>query len=596
MANPQSDAQGLQNLLQSIAPDAVDNVTPEALQRLTEKLSELMGEDVVRTAFSGADQGLPLVDITDGGLPKASHDPRSLVEEPPLVPLSSLSASTRAKNKRERDHILDLLEQEEEEEQRKTDERERLERQAALEKRKEASRGELDKLKMVKETHKKMGKALMRSMAEARETQEVKAKEEIASVEAVQKAVTSNGTKKKTVTFADAESPSTSSNGRSMNWGDVAKGKLRSVTKPDLPSNGSERLMKKNVVERFPGSGQPSTQPAPQEREADSDDESEPDIEDDDSDADQDLEEDEFDLDYALHQREIALAYQEKREKIGEEATIALTSHTHDPDEDPTQKSKSKTPVSKFRANRLASAYVASSPSQSISASVVPVAGADTLQRAIRMGNIDQDGRLVGGEHESEEEDNAVLNEQENEAVQEVLDLLTKGQVYNAGPEGELHTVSPERTTTAPFTMPTEPPPSARQKEKAPSKFKLARGGATSSPTSETSASGSSTPISNLDRSSPKLPGVFERAPPSPSPLTAATVVESPSFTGTSAVIESPSFPSRAAKRPERPPAVMASAVKEREIAPGGRLADTQQPPSSDESPKRVSRFKAERM
>ncbi|KAL0066473.1 hypothetical protein AAF712_006516 [Marasmius tenuissimus] len=595
MANPQSDAQGLQNLLQSIAPDAVDNVTPEALQRLTEKLSELMGEDVVRTAFSGADQGLPLVDITDGGLPKASHDPRSLVEEPPLVPLSSLSASERARNKQERDHILDLLEQEEEEEQRKTDERERLERQAALEKRKEASRGELDKLKMVKETHKKMGKALMRSMAEARETQEVKAKEAIASDEAVQKAVTSNGSKKKTVTFADAESPSTSSNGLPMDWGDVAKGKLRSDTKPDLPGTGSERLMKKNVVERFPGS-KPSAQSAPQEREVDSDDESEPDIEDDDSDADQDLEEDEFDLDYALHQREIALAYQEKREKIGEEAALALTSHTHDPDEDPTQKSKSKTPVSKFRANRLASAYAASSPSQSIGASVVPVAGADTLQRAIRMGNIDQDGRLVGGEHESEEEDNAVLNEQENEAVQEVLDLLTKGQVYNAGPEGELHTVSAERSTTAPFTMPTEPPPSARQKEKAPSKFKLARNGTTSSATRETSASGSSTPISNLDRSSPKLPGVSERAPPSSSPMTAAPVVESPSFPGISAVIESPSFPSRAATRPERPPAVMASAVKERGIAPGGRSTDTQQPPSSDEPPKRVSRFKAERM
>ncbi|KAL0574685.1 hypothetical protein V5O48_007270 [Marasmius crinis-equi] len=589
MANVQADAQGagLQNLLQSIAPDAVDNVTPEALQRLTEKLSELMGEDV---------QGLPLVDVTDGDQPKSSKGEFSLIEEPPLVPLSSLSPTERAKHKKERDRILDLLEQEEEEQERKTAELERQERQVALEKRKEAARSELEKLKLVKETHKKMGKALMLSMAEARETQEVQVKEERESYEAQPKAASSS---KKTVTFADVgpdtPSPSTSSN-VPADWGDLSKGKLRTPSKPNLLGSQSELLMKKDVVERIPG--QPTT---PHPRDIDSDDESEPELEDEHSDADQDLEEDEFDLDYALHQREIALAYQEKRGKIGEEAAVALTSHTHDPDEDPSlEKAKTKTPVSKFRANRLASAFAASSPSQSqsIGASVVPAAGADTLQRAIRMGKVDEDGKLVGGEHESDDEDHSTMNEQENEAVQDVLDLLKKGQVYNMGPEGGLQTVPPEKATTAPFTKPTEPPLSARQREKAPSKFKLARG-ASPSVNRDSPASGSSTPISTIDRSSPKLLAVVERAAPSPSPLTesAPTVVASPSYpSASSMIIESPSFPSTGSSRPARPPVVMATAVKERETKNAGGDSHDKQEASTDTPPKRVSRFKAERM
>ncbi|KAF9265632.1 hypothetical protein L218DRAFT_1075721 [Marasmius fiardii PR-910] len=606
MSNVQSDAQGLQNLLQSIAPDAVENVTPEALQRLTEKLSELMGEDVVRTAFSGTDQGLPLVDITPGAS-KSPNEELSLVEEPPLVPFSSLSPTEREIRRRERDRILDLLEQEEEEEQRKTDVVEKRERQAALEKRREAAKSELDRMKMMKESHKKMGKALMRSMAEARDN-EAKLKEEEDCAVRQQTAGTTSS-KRKTVTFAgvDEDSPSLNSISTPKDWGDLSKGRLRQSPRPDLMGNHSEHLMKKNVVERTPGSGQVVGQPETKEREADSDDESDSELplnsdsDRDDLDANQNLEEEEFDMDFALHQREIALAYQEKRGKVGEEAAIALTSHSHEPDEEPlSEKLKGKTSVSKFRANRLASAFAVSStsPSQSLGTSIIPATGADTLQRAIRTGNIDEGGRLVGGEHESEDEDNATMNDQEQEAVQEVLELLKKGQVYNLGPDGGLHSVPPEKANMAPFTMPTEPPASSQQKEKGPSRFKFVKSqtrGASASSSNE--VSGSSTPISTADRSSPKLPAVTERVAPSSSSSKGMTVVNSPSFPNAgSTIIESPSFPSPQT-RPQRPPAVMATAVKEKGATNPKTSSDrTPPPPSSDEPPKRISRFKAERM
>ncbi|KAG7092730.1 hypothetical protein E1B28_009059 [Marasmius oreades] len=603
MANVQSDVQGLQNLLQSIAPEAVQDVTPEALQRLSEKLSELMGEDVARTAFSGADQGVPLVDITEPGSSKSSKKEVSLEEEPPLIPLSSLSPFERANHRRERDRILDLLEQEEEQGQRKADEAERLERQASLEKRREAAKPELDKMKTMKETHKKMGKALMRSMAEARENVEAKPKKEQEDALVHQQVAGTASSQKKTVSFADEDASAPHSTSPPNDWGDLSKGKLRPSPLPNLTGNDSELLMKKNVVERIPGSGQITGQLETKEREADSELPPESDSDQGDHpDTDQYLEVDDLDLDFAFHQREIALAYQEKRGKIGEEAAFALTSLNHEPDEELSSgNSKAKISASESRANRLASASLTSAPSssQSLGTSVIPVAGADTLKRVIRMGDIDEGGRLVGSEHESEDEDHATMNEQEQEAVQEVVELLKKGQVYNMGPGGDLHTVPPGKVKTAPFTMPTEPPPSVvKQKEKTPSKFKLAKSQNRASTSSSNEVSGSNTPLSTAERSSPKLPGVTELVVPSSSFLK-GTMVEAPPFFSNagSKVIESPSI-SFPATRLQRPPAVMAAAVKEKEATKAGDgTGDAQPPPPlSDRPPKRISRFKAERM
>ncbi|KAI3618966.1 hypothetical protein WG66_000436 [Moniliophthora roreri] len=648
-----TDAEGLQNLLQSIAPDAVQNVTPEALQRLSDKLSELMGEDVVRTAFAGGEQfnehGLSILDVTEPSSLNAngSTSVASMVEEPPLIPLSSLSSSERERHRRERDRILDLLEEEEEIEQRRADELEREERRREMERRKEAARTELDKLKMIKESHKKMGKALLQSLEESRKEDQVPdVKRE------------KSDTSKKSVSFADEHEPAVDVSSPTLgstphpsevDWGDLLRGKLRASGRPTLLSTNDEHLMKKQVVERIPGTTQQrSTPKQPIRSTIDSDDESEPahsppfsDSEDEDGNP--ELEEDEFDIDTALHHREIALAYQAQRSKIGEDTAQALASHMHDPKEDPSldQSHKPKASVSKFRAGRLASSYAASSPStsQSIGASTIPASGVDTLQRAIRMGKLDSDEHLVGGADEGESD-----QDEGHEAVQEVLELLKKGEVYNLGPGG-LHAITPEGASSSkqppPFTMPYEPLPT---KPKT-SKFKLSR----DPPSSIASSSDPSTPINTSERSSPKLPNpsaVIEHAAPlgTSAPSFNPTVVASPSFTrpgqSTSGpmIVESPSFPSglapRSVTRPERPPMVMSSTVKEKEttqqlpmvlespsfpsgLAPrsssrperppavmastvrekeSGRNVTQPQSEEASEQPKRVSRFKAEHM
>ncbi|KAK7054632.1 hypothetical protein VNI00_003095 [Paramarasmius palmivorus] len=619
---------GLQNLLQSIAPDAVQNVTPEALQRLSDKLSELMGEDVVRTAFSGEslggemvnEQGLSVVDVGEASNANGNRQPISLKEEPPLVPLSSLSPSERERQKRERDRILDELEIEEEMEQRKIDQQEKEERAREMEKRKESAKAELDRLKMAKESQKKMGKALLRSFEESREESTDEAP--VVKQEVEQE---STDTPKKSVTFADEPSALNESSNPApaseVDWGDLLQGKLRASGRPTLLNTNDEHLMKKHIVERMPGSSQQRTSLKPQVQTVDSDDESEPahsppssDSEDENT-ADKELEDDEFDMDLALHHREIALAYHEKRTKIGEDAAHALTSHTHEPAEDPTFdgtsfSQKPKSSISKFRAGRLASSYAASSPStsQSIGGSVIPASGAETLQRAIRMGKIDSDGQLAGGDAGE-----SGGSEDENEAVQEVLELLKKGEVYNVGPEGDrvLHTVPPGGTASSstpsqppPFTMPSEPLPT---KPKT-SKFKLSRAQAGPPQSSESpTLSGHSTPISTVERSSPKLSStaVVERSVPTPQSSLKTTVtppsmiVESPSFARPGQpqapmIVESPSFPSTAPRtsRPERPPVIMSSTVKE--STRSNSSVSSSQP--EKEGSTRVSRFRAERM
>ena len=86
-----------------------------------------------------------------------------------------------------------------------------------------------------------------------------------------------------------------------------------------------------------------------------------------------------------------------------------------------------KPAMSQFKASRLASAYNATS--KSFGASATPAATARKIQKEIRTGRLDANDQLVGGNNDSE-------SEFEDEGMQEVLDLLRKGELYNFGPSG----------------------------------------------------------------------------------------------------------------------------------------------------------------
>ncbi|THU84796.1 hypothetical protein K435DRAFT_869899 [Dendrothele bispora CBS 962.96] len=616
-----SNNEALQTLFHSFAGEGSQNVTPETVERLSNQLSQLLGEDVVRDAFANGgrgaerfnEEGLPVVDINEpgGSAPVPTNQP--ILNEPDLIPLSSLSPGERERRRTERDRILDLLEEEEEMEQRREEEREKQEKQEAAEKRKEAAKLEMERLKMVRETQKKMGKALLKGLSDDKEGESSQKKTD------TKMDSESGKDAKKSVSFAaESVSDGTQVGSEKVDWGDVAIGRLRAAKQlPSLLSQNlqNEQLMKTSVVERIPGIGKVNSVLSKTEQ-ADSDDESDAGG-DEDSDGSADLEEEEIDTDFAQQQREVALEYHRKRGKIGEAVGTAFTSHSHTPDEDPSAEppaSKTKPPMSAFRASKLASSYATSAPSssQSLGGSILPASGAETLQRSIRMGKLDSDNKLVaGGDGESD-------SEREDEATQEMLELLQKGEVYNVGPNGDIPASSKkpgrpaDTRTSQPFTPPTQPLPS---KPKT-SQFKLSR--SQDRPTSDVDPSAGSrtaTPISHVERSSPKLPSsvvertVSERSTPvspDPDPSLAPIIIESPSFQrppdfSRSMVVESPSFPqnpTRSSSRPDRPPVIMSANVRESvpKSNSGVDNSEGDDEEANGRPPKKVSRFKAERM
>lgn len=294
--------------------------------------------------------------------------------------------------------------------------------------------------------------------------------------------------------------------------------------------------------------------------------------------------------------------------------------------------------MSQFRANKLASAYGASasspaaaeSESFSLGASVLPASSTRTIQRAIKTGKLDSDGKLVGAEADSG-------SDEEDQAMQEVLELLKKGEVYNLGPNGEyLHAVHPNQIPQTQCTT-SQPPSStqeARQRSSDPpppprkptiSKFKasLAAAGrpaanrtSTPSPSLSDNPSPSVTPVLHAGRSSPKLDSPSQKLVKdhieagTPIALTPADssnpqvqilspfsmIVDSPSFPKPQGAtsLSSPSYPSSAqsTRRPERPPTII-STVRE-----STRSAASAHATSIDDTKpdKKVSRFKAERI
>lgn len=208
------------------------------------------------------------------------------------------------------------------------------------------------------------------------------------------------------------------------------------------------------------------------------------------------------------------------------------------------------------------------------------------------MGKLDSDNRLVGGESDSEGD---------NEAVQEIIRLLEKGE---AGPSKAQN--SSMKGSTLLENLPPLPP------QTKPSKFKAARSqaGRPGRPATPSSQSDSSTPVSKAQRSSPKLP-------PAATDVFPSTVTDSSSFPAgdvMSMIVESPSFP-QPQTTPTSRPAVMSSAVRESSQPQRRESSRPQKPPTvvpvssmvkeanssgsqpvvERKPPKKVSRFMAER-
>jgi hypothetical protein len=318
------------------------------------------------------EDGLPIIEITE---PLSGDEPTSLsktpnnqhhanlTEEPPLSPLSSMAVTDRERLRAQRDRILDILEEEERAYDAHEKAREEQERRDALERRKKEANVEFDRLRAQREMQKKMGKALLKNMADVREREERTRSEQEKAEQSEREKARANPLKpRKSVSFAELPKGTTGNH-------DVPfDGAVKKISELGA---GLTPTMKINVVERFPSKmistpGTPIDKSAFERAEPDSDDESvsdsaasidfsegkiiqvepAPDLdpvehlpdsssEGDDEEIDSGNEVEEFDPDFgqAAHHREIALAYYQKRGTIGIEAHRVMTSHTHNREE-----------------------------------------------------------------------------------------------------------------------------------------------------------------------------------------------------------------------------------------------------------------------
>ena len=222
------------------------------------------------------------------------------------------------------------------------EEEERLEaeREAAAEK--ESRAAKMERLKAARELQKAMGRALVKNVTDFKAKEE-QAKHALLEVDTTVSAEESKRLKpKKSVSFDLPPEESPVSPGPQQDWGDVTPARLQPQQRSTPTAHGP---MKFQVVERFPRKLQLESSPK------DSDDESDPEPVPDGDDnkpdstpvkrvefhsdestedgGDFEFDKDETDIDAAQHQREIALAYYEKREKFVAQATAAFSSHSH---------------------------------------------------------------------------------------------------------------------------------------------------------------------------------------------------------------------------------------------------------------------------
>ena len=604
------------------------------------------------------EEGLPIIEINEpeSSLATTTYPPSTTFDDSNVLPLWTLSPEEQVRRKRERERILDLLEEEERLETLREELSEREKFRQDMERRKEAAKSEIDSLKKAKELQKKMGRALVRSVVESKERKEQEAAQDIREAEAEHAA--SKASKplksKKSVTFAE----DTKDAGEDVvadgpeDWGEVASARLSGM-------NGSGwaqgQTMRTDVIERR---GASLRSPPPQAASTpDSDDESEPDeLENEDiapndaSDSDEhdsrfdeeepisDWGDDQFDT--ARHQREVALEYYKKRKTVGAQVASAMRDHTHEEGEHEWDKPVScaillsfaalthqqvvpleatlsspppKPSMSKFKAS-VDSEKARSLPSHSLGPFVVPSSQSHVLNKAIRYGKL-ENGQLVGGpEGESEDElDGSVPTEEE------LLRLLAEGQLTNVGPS--LRPSSSRPTALASSVVERGAKVSTKPEPRLLSPDSTSENSTVYSP----SSSSLSTPIAVTERSSPKA-----ATPTSPSPapdvkptsrapqvVLASQILERPRhsqrqsparvLSGTdslppiSGVIHSPDFPiqgSHSAFRSEiiESPAFSVAATS---IGAGGSEAASDQDASGvgrrGNEKKKVSRFLAQR-
>ncbi|KAH9857185.1 hypothetical protein C2E23DRAFT_865766 [Lenzites betulinus] len=620
----ESRAQALQALLHSLSPGAqsseVGKLNPNQVRKISDKLGELLGENALADAGQRNEkgelvneEGLPIVDIVE----PVPEDQDSATSRPvpaleaDVLPLWTLSLGEKARLRAERDRILDILEEEERIEQEKDEAEEHKRFQVELDKRKEAAKAEMDALKKAREMQKKMGKALLQNLAAARERDE----KEKQALEQADKQARDERRKlkpKKSVTFADLppdheNQPANSVPVPPLEWGDVAPAKLTGGKSTLITRGEMNQLpMKMNVVERIPGiSRGPKSPPPPKSTQADSDDESDPgspvpadsddgeiihsdlsDIDDpppphheeSDESGSEHLEDEsgEWDLegyDYAQHQREIALAYYEKRATVGAEALAAMRNHEHgeegnewdQPDvplEATLASSPPRPPGSRFKASLSSSSSL---PSHSLGGSILPSSQSSTLKSAVRLGKLEGE-QLVGGQDgDSEDELEA--------PAKDVLDMLKKGDIVNVGPTLPPNGSSLPTTSASPAQVqpgsaesPAEAPVQRQSKLSKVSQFKLSLG--TETPPHSPGSPGLTTPLNNIERSSPKL------ASRSATPIAVPTKTSQPPASSSKApppfpqqmpgvIIDSPSFlvPSTSSKASGKRPAQMPGMV-----------------------------------
>ncbi|KAF8559653.1 hypothetical protein OG21DRAFT_1600308 [Imleria badia] len=561
-----SRREALQGLLSSLghvndnpSPDA--RLSAEQLRTLSEKINEILGDGADPGPTQGNQpsqllngDGLPIIDISEpvNEDPQISSSPSPTLEQE-LIPFSLLPPDERERRRRERNRILDLLEEEERlkhlQEERDAEE----ERKEAIRKRKESAKAELEQLKTARELQKKMGQALVRHAKGTGEN-----KQDGDAPTPLKPQVTSP-VAKKTVSFADApameaDERSQQASIRQPDWGDVTPGRLRAQNRIPLVSTAEAQKypVKMHVVERRPT----ATPPSPFHNDADSDDESpsagylSPQTEHDSSDggdrpssSDDDLSDDEpledgFDYDAAQHHREIALEYHKKRHAIGAETARAMAEHTlYDYEEHET--SNGQLPLSRFRADRMGVAYDKSHGpvSSSIGQTVIPASRQKSLRNSVRLGKLEND-QLMGGDFgESGSED---------ETIREVIQMLQTGRIQNAGPDFKLSsmsTIAPHQNSDT-VESPTVSTSTAAHEAK-PSRFKLARGGGIT----ERTTFQDNNSRDNV-RSQPTISSVVERKAPRSSPGKPFPINKPPprspvkvSGQAPPMIIDSPSFP-----------------------------------------------------
>jgi len=225
------------------------------------------------------------------------------------------------------------------------EEEERLEAERETTEEEESRVAKKKRLKAARELQKAMGRALVKNVRDFKAKEE-KTRTALLQVDTTASAEKSKSLKpKKSVSFDLPPEESPVSASPQQDWGDITPGQVQLEQPLTSAAHGP---MKYRVIERFPR----KLHLAPPSK--DSDDESDPEsVPDSDEDSepapapapvdhvefhsdestedggDFEFDEGETDLGAAQHQREIALAYYEKREKFAAQAAGAFSSHSH---------------------------------------------------------------------------------------------------------------------------------------------------------------------------------------------------------------------------------------------------------------------------